>query len=194
MAKKLPFIVQPRRESRKIQIGSAESGVIEIEQRGYLTVSEKFYVNQITSDDKTLGLMVALANKISKETKRTNQESYDVIAKYLQGTADKKDAMLIDEKFSGDLQAITAEITRVAATRELAQVTVLMRSRVDDDWSTEDTFELHPDLLSGIAELYQKEEAREYPEVDDSTPEEGPAESEYEAALGKSEADQTPTS
>jgi len=186
MAKKLPFVVQPRRSGRKIQVGTDESGIIEIEQRGYLTVSEKYYVNQITSNDKTLSLMVALANKISKESKRSNKESYEVISKYLQGEADKKDSEMMESKFTEELQEITAEISRVAATRELAQVTVLMRSRVDDDWTTEDTFEMHPDLLGAISELYQKEEAKEYPELEESITQDA-----YEEAVGKSEADQT---
>jgi len=188
MAKTLPFVVQPRRTGRKIQVGTEESGIIEIEQRGYLTVSEKFYVNQISSNDKTLSLMVGLANKVSKESKRNNKESYDVISKYLQGQATAKDSEMMETKFSEELQEITGEITRVAATRELAQVTVLMRSRVDEDWTTEDTFELHPDLLSGIAELYQREEAKEYPEIEEPVTQDA-----YEEAVGKSEADQTTT-
>lgn len=187
MAKPLPFVVQPRRASRLIKIGSEESGILEIEKRGYLSVSEKFYVSQVTGDDKTLPLMIGLANKIGKETKKTNRECYDVIAKYLQGEANAKDSEMIEEKFADELQEITTEISRAAATRELACATVLMRSRVDDDWTTEDTFELHPDILAALAELYQKEEAKEYPEAEEPTAEQ--EQDAYEEALGKSKED-----
>lgn len=187
MAKALPFVVQPRRASRIIRIGSEDSGIMEIEQRGYLTVSEKFYVSQVTGDDKTLPLMIGLANKVGKITKKTNRESYELIAAYLQGESSAKDSELMESKFSEELQEITAEISRSTSTRELAQATVMMQSRIDEDWKTEDTFELHPDLLAALANLYQSEEAKEYPETEDVGAEQ--SQDAYEEALGKSEKD-----
>lgn len=165
MAKTLPFVVQPRRDPIKIEIGSDESGKIEIERRGYLTVAERFYVNQVVSSDRTMGIMVSLANKIAKKVKKTPGESYTLIGDYLQGKTTPSDTKAIDENFSEEIQDLTSEMTRVASTRELAQATVIMQSRIDDEWTTQDTLALHPDLLSGLVELYNAEDSREFPEA-----------------------------
>ena len=43
----LPFVVEPRRKPIVERVGNEESGVIEIERRGYLTTGEKTFVQQV---------------------------------------------------------------------------------------------------------------------------------------------------
>ena len=56
MAKKkgLPFVVQPRLAPVIEQVGNEESGIFEIERRGYLTVAEKAMVQQATQGDESV--------------------------------------------------------------------------------------------------------------------------------------------
>lgn len=184
MAKSLPFVVQPRRQPIPVRIGTENSGMIEIEARGYLTVAEKYYVQQVLSGDKTLPLMLGLSNKIAKKFKKDTKEGYTILSNYLQNTCPESQRSVIDENFELEIQELTAEVARMSSMREVAQATIMMRSRIDPDWTSDDTMELDTDLITGLVELYNKEEAKEYPEaeVKEKNPEE-----EYEKAMGKSQ-------
>ena len=55
MAVKIPFVVQPNLKPVKEQVGTETSGKIEIERRGYVTVSEKAFVQAATEGDDSQG-------------------------------------------------------------------------------------------------------------------------------------------
>lgn len=190
MAKTLPFVVHPRRKPVKVQIGNEDCGILEIEARGYLTVAEKFYVSQVINGDQSVSLMLSLSHKIAKKFKKDTQEGYKILTDYLQSRGTEAQREIIEQNFQEEINDLTGEITRVASMRELAQATVLMRSRIDEEWSTDDTLELDSDLIQGLVDLYVKEELREYPE---SEGEKLTVEQEYEIAAGKPQ-EETPTS
>ena len=184
MAKTLPFVVQPRRQPVMVRVGTENSGIIEIEARGYLTVAEKYYVQQVLSSDKTLPLMLGLSNKIAKKFKKDTKEGYTILSTYLQNTCPESQRSVIDDNFELEVQELTGEVARMSSMREIAQATIMMRSRIDPDWTSDDTMDLDSDLITGLVDLYNKEEAKEYPEAETkaSTPGE-----EYEQAMGKSQ-------
>lgn len=189
MAKTLPFVVQPRRKPTKVQIGSEDCGILEIEARGYLTVAEKFYVSQVVNGDRSVSLMLGLSNKIAKKFKKDPQDGYKILTDFLQNKGTEDQRKIIEDNFQEEINDLTGEITRVASMRELAQATVLMRSRIDEEWTTDDTMELDSELIQGLVDLYVKEELREYPETEDKAP---TVEQEYEMAVGKPQ-EETPT-
>lgn len=182
MAKTLPFVVQPRRKPIKVRIGSEDCGVLEIEARGHLTVAEKFYVNQIINGDKTVSLMIGLSNKIAKRLKRDQKDGYKILTDYLQNNSSNAHRDIIDEDFGSEVQELTGEITRISSMRELAQATIMMRSRVDPDWETDDTLELDTELIDALVKFYNEEERKEFPEIEESTT---TVDDEYEVAVGK---------
>lgn len=188
MAKTLPFVVQPRRKPVKVRIGSEDCGILEIEARGHLTVAEKFYVSQIVNGDKTVSLMIGLSNKIAKRLKKDQKDGYTILTDYLQNRSSVAHRDIIDEEFGDEIQELTGEITRISSLRELAQATIMMRSRIDPDWSTDDTLELDTELIEALVKLYNEEERKEFPETEDK---EITVDDEYEAAVGKLP-DQTP--
>lgn len=188
MTKTLPFVVQPRRKPIKVRIGSEDCGVLEIEARGHLTVAEKFYVNQIVNGDKTVSLMIGLSNKIAKRLKKDAKEGYKILSDYLQNNGSNAHRDIIDDEFSAEIQELTSEITRISSMRELAQATIMMRSRIDPDWETDDTLELDTELIDALVKFYNDEERKEFPELGESST---TIEDEYELAVGKP-LDQTP--
>jgi hypothetical protein len=182
MAKDLPFVVKPRRKPVKIQIGNENCGILEIEARGYLTVAEKFYVSQVLNGDRSVALMLSLSNKLAKRFKKDQQEGYLILTDYMQNKSSESYNKIIQEEFQEQVEEVMSEITRISSMRELAQATVMMRSRIDEDWTTDDTLELDSELIEALVQLYNKEESREYPEA---TGETVTNEQEYEIAVGK---------
>jgi hypothetical protein len=59
--KTLPFVVQPKRKFTKVKIGTEQAGVLEIERRGYLTVSEKAFVDGVMQGTDGIAAIVNLA-------------------------------------------------------------------------------------------------------------------------------------
>lgn len=175
----LPFVVQPKKNSEKVLVGNEEVGIIEIERKGYLTVAEKSFVESITQGSEGVSSMVFLANKVAANHKTTPEKAYVAITSAMSGEANTKLASLIVEKYPEDLASVTAKLTESMQRRQIAAATVLLKTRVSDEWTIEDTMELDPELLAGIAELYDKEEQR-LP-VDKKT-----AEEEAEEVVGKS--------
>ena len=76
MARKkgLPFVVQPRLKPVIERIGSEESGVFEIERRGYLSVAEKAIAQQASGGDDSVRQLYVLAGRIARETGRQQAE------------------------------------------------------------------------------------------------------------------------
>ena len=69
MAKKkgLPFVVQPRLQPIVEQVGTEESGIIEIERRGYLSVAEKAIAQQAVGGDDSVRKMYVLGGRIARD-------------------------------------------------------------------------------------------------------------------------------
>ena len=152
MARKkgLPFVVQPRLKPVLDKVGTEESGIIEIERKGYLTVAEKSIVQGVSSGDDSVRQMFTLAGRIGQETGR---QQGDVV----------KD--LVVSPVPEYLKPYQEEISKCLITmvefqdRTLViQATALLICRIDDTWTVEQTMELHPDLISALGRLYLDEE------------------------------------
>jgi predicted HNH restriction endonuclease len=149
---KLPFVVQPKAEKFIDVIGTEESGKIEIERRGYLTVSEKAIVQGSISGDPTMSDLYRLGSKIAKEKKK---KAGNVVKDMMQA---ERPAYMAD--YEGE---ITDRLMALIAFQEkltIVQATAVLMSRVDANWTVEQTFELHPDLVQSLAEFYSQEESR----------------------------------
>ncbi len=150
--KVLPFVVQPRLQPIMERIGNEESGIIEIRRQGYLSVSEKTIVDQVSADLSDQSEMIAAVKKIADSEGRPISE----IFAELQGSNDNK----LLEKYA--LEIATA--TNSAKTQEdkirVVSATALLICRVDSRWGVEDTMELHPDIVDGLALLYKEEDSR----------------------------------
>lgn len=156
----LPFVVQPKKNTEKVLVGNEEVGIIEIERKGYLTVAEKSFVESITQGSDGVSSMVLFANKIAAAHKTSPEKAYVAITSAMSGDASTKLASLIIDTYPEELAGVTAKLTESMQRRQIAAVTILLKTRVSDEWTIEDTMTLDPELLAGIAEVYDKEEQR----------------------------------
>jgi len=157
MAKKkqrtLPFVVQPRLKPIIERVGSEESGQIEIERRGYLSVAEKAWTQALEAEDTTQGRLHRLALKIAAELDMEPKEALDLVA-----SSQLQDPRLAE--YHEELMETMAAMQQFAERRKLVAATCLLVNRVDPTWEVDDTMRLHLDLLDGLHLLYIEEEAR----------------------------------
>lgn len=158
--KALPFVVQPRYEPIVEKIGTEESGIIEIQRRGYLTVAEKAMVQGGVGDDEVMRNLVGLAAKIQRKVGKSQQEVIGDLTKeprpdYLQ-------------PWEEEIAAILVQMLAFQERTAIVQATAMCVSRIDAEWTVEETMELHPEILNGLVSLYAEEERRSVAALEDA--------------------------
>jgi hypothetical protein len=157
---KLPFVVQPKLKPIGERIGTDESGVIEIERRGYLTGAEKTFVQQVQQQDGGTLQLVALSRRIAKEKKLALDKAYNVIVTILTGEATGKLAAEIESEYAEDIQRAVNGIAAARSKEDLINAACLLIHRVDPTIDISDVVELHPDLIAGLSALYREEDLK----------------------------------
>ena len=158
--KELPFVVKPKAAFRDVEIGTEESGIIKIQKRGYLTVAEKSFVDGVTQGSDGMTDIVTLAKKAARKHKKTVEEMFTVVMDVISGSIKTKLHSEVDDEFGDELSSVTLALSESVQRRALAAATILLQSRVDNEWEIQDTVNLHPDLLDKLLEFYNEEEAR----------------------------------
>lgn len=153
----LPFVVQPKKNIEKIQIGDDESGVLEIVKKGYLTVAEKSFVDNVMQGSDTVSSIVLLANKISRDKKVSSEKAYLAISRIISSQGSGGLDEIISEEYSTDISSLTGRMAEAMARRNIAAATILIQTRVNHEWSVEDTLGLHPKLVEELVALYEEE-------------------------------------
>ena len=153
MAGKLPFLVEPRREPILEKLGDEESGVIEMKRLGYLTVSEKAFMQQANNNDTTVLEMHRLAARVGRER---GVATADVIKAMSTGQFESD----MFDGFEEELAAVVASMSSLEDRNKLIAVTGMILFRIDAEWGIDDTMALHPDLVDAIYELYLEEDRR----------------------------------
>ena len=157
MAKKkqktLPFVVQPRLKPVMELLGTENSGQIQIERRGYLSVAEKAWVQALEAEDDTQGRLHRLAIKIAAELDMDPAEALDLVVK-----SEMRDPRL--DPYHDELMESMQAMQQFSERRKIAGCTCLLINRVDHSWELEDTLTLHTDIIEDLYVLYLEEEAR----------------------------------
>lgn len=157
---KLPFVVQPRLKPILERIGTEDSGVIEIERRGYLTGAEKTFVQQIQQQDGGTLQLVAISRRVSKDKKIALDKAYSIVVGILTGEATGKLAAEIESDYAEDIQRAVNSIAASRTKEDLVHAACLLIHRVDSDISMSEVVALHPDLIAALSVLYREEEAK----------------------------------
>jgi len=157
----LPFVVQPKKNSEIVKIGNNEIGVVEIERKGYLSVAEKAFVDSVMQGSDGIAHMVFLANRISREKKTSPEKAYMAITEVMQGKVEDKLCDMISNEYGEEIASVTSKMTESLQRRAIAATTVLIQTRVNSDWTIEDTLKLDPEFLNQFGALYDREEQRE---------------------------------
>lgn len=158
----LPFVVQPRRQPIVEQIGTEDSGIIEIERRGYLTTGEKSFVQQVQQSDDGTSELVTLSRRVARRHGLTMDRAYNLILAIISNDlqADPELAAQIEEEFATELTNAVKGLTATQAREELIMAACMLRYRVDPDFQIDDVIKVHPDIIAGLAALYRDEERK----------------------------------
>jgi len=161
--KGLPFVVQPKYSPVVERIGTEESGIIEIERRGYLTVQEKAIMQGAMEGDTTLTDLFMLCREIAQKEGLEAEEVFNDMMAPSQ-----------PEYFEKYSQQISAAITKLGdynQRQRMVAATALLITRIDPYWSAADTVALHPDLIDSLFTLYSEEEKKSTEALQEATKE-----------------------
>lgn len=157
---KLPFVVEPRLKPIVELVGSEESGKIEIERRGYLSAGERAFVGSSMASSDTASSIISIVRQIAKQYKMDMQECYGMITNILTVGAEGEQATEIAAKYQEELTAITNAMIAQEQRAEVVKAYCMLLYRIDATMTAEDAMALHPDLLAGLAALYNDEERK----------------------------------
>lgn len=161
----LPFVVQPKRKPILERIGSEESGIIEIERRGYLTTGERSFVQQVQQTDNGTTEIVTLSRRVSRAYGLGMDKAYNLVLQVISGSSakDEEQSEIIDKIESEFTEEVTAVIQGLASSstrEELFYAACMIKYRIDPDFDISQILSVHPDLIAELATLYRDEERR----------------------------------
>lgn len=160
----LPFVVQPRRKPIIERIGSEDSGIIEIERRGYLTTGEKSFVQQVQQVDGGANEIITLSRRVARQYGMGMEKAYKLVLAIISGaTGEPEDAEVIGRieiELAEELTAVVRGMATAQAREELVHAACLIRYRIDQDFEISQISEVHPDIISGLSKLYREEELK----------------------------------
>lgn len=159
----LPFVVQPRRQPILEQIGTEESGIIQIERRGYLTSGEKAFVQQVQQFDSGTTEIIALSRRVARTFTLGLDKAYSIIIGVISSNTDSGDleiASKVEEEFPSELADIIRSLSANQVREDLIFACCMLRYRVDTEFRIDQIHQIHPDLIAALSALYREEEAR----------------------------------
>jgi len=157
----LPFVVQPKKNTETVRLGNEEIGVIEIKRKGYLSVAEKTFVDNVMQGSDGVAALVQLANKISREREVSPEKAYIAITEVMGGLATEGLEQEVAVEYATEIAEISTRMTEAIQRRAIAATTVLIQTRINHEWTVQDTLTLDPELLTEFTALYDREEQRE---------------------------------
>lgn len=157
----LPFVVQPKKNIEKIKVGNDEVGIFEIERKGYLSVAEKSFVENVTQGSDGVAVLVRLANRVGMDNKISAEKAYMAITDVMSGKTDTELGAKIADKYGEDIAIATARMAESIQRRQIAAATILIQTRINHEWTIQDTMDLDPLIVDELSVLYDREEKRE---------------------------------
>ena len=158
----LPFITPPAPTSKR-RIGNQQSGVVEVEVRGGLTVGESAVIAELQSNEESSFTKGAqIADAIAKAENISLVEAFQLIQDSVVGNQMEPRAQELRVKHSAQIEEV-AKVYAAAGERTMrATVTAMIRCRLDQpSWTLEQTSDLPRALFQGLWDLAQDEIAAE---------------------------------
>ena len=82
----------------------------------------------------------------------------------MQGETEDKFAARIKAEYPSEVSELMSTFVESLNKRGIAAATILIQSRIDHDWTVEDTLEQHPDMIEAFNSFYSEEEAGYIPD------------------------------
>jgi hypothetical protein len=158
---RLPFVVEPRRQPIIERIGSEDSGIIEIERRGYLTTGEKAFVQQVQQVAGGTSEIITLSRRIARKHKLSIDRAYGLVMALLSGEQQDDELLLdIEDEFAEELASVIKGLSADQTREDLVYAACMLRYRVDPDFEIGEVGKIHPDIIAGLVALYRDEESK----------------------------------
>lgn len=157
---KLPFVVAPKIQSKLVNLGDENVGVVEIEKRGYLSVAEKSFVDSVMQNSDSISGIVRLASEVGRKRKITTEKAYLLLISAIDGTGTGAAVNAIHNDYGQELAVIQAQMAESVQRKAIAATTVLIQTRINPEWDIEDTMTLQPELLAEFSRFYDSEEQK----------------------------------
>jgi hypothetical protein len=161
---RLPFVVEPKRKPIIERIGTEESGLVEIERYGYLTTGEKSFVQQVQQFDNGSTEIITVSRLVARKFALGMDRAYQLVVAIISGSQVKQEDQelvnQIEEEFADHLTGVIKGLTAGQAREELVFAACLIRYRIDPSFEVDQVSKVHPDIITGLANLYREEEAR----------------------------------
>lgn len=157
---KLPFVVEPRLKPVLDRVGNEDIGIFEIERRGYLSVQERNFVQQVEKSDDGTSAVIKLSRKISARFGIGLERAYSMaIASVSVADVDERDELqnLVDEEFADEISEMITSLSQMQAKSEMVQALCMLIHRIDADITPNDLKEIHPELISELSKFYVDE-------------------------------------
>ena len=119
----LPFVVQPVRKTVVERIGTEETGILEVERKGYLTTGEMAFVQQQASTDDSTEKLLALVQKVALKFKIDTQKAYEYTTAAATGRdADEAVVRKIPVAFPQELSDVVQALMGAAARKRVSSL------------------------------------------------------------------------
>lgn len=166
---RLSFVVQPRFEPLLEQIGSEAGGYIEIERRGYLSAGEMAFATANGALDAGVSGIIAFARKVASHYKIDLKRAYEIVVASMGGIDEPtEDAYDLDEVFGGEVAELMEDLLRQESVKAQIKALCLITYRIDSEYDVLELSEIHPDIVSGLATLFDEEEAKSVSKLNDT--------------------------
>lgn len=161
----LPFLKPPAPPTKRL-IGNEQSGVLEVEVRGGLTVGESATIGELLADEQSSFVRGAeIADAIAKEEEISLTEAFSIMEDAMAGRQLEPAADAIRIRHAARIDEVAKVYARVGQLNYEAMVTALIRYRCNrPQWSMDDTRGMHKVLFNGFLKLAQDEQdAEDFP-------------------------------
>lgn len=177
----LPFVTPPA-ATRTRRIGDARCGILEVEERGGLTVAEDDAIAELLAEGESAFVEAAKAADAIATAEGSRQEqapgpeavegsqagqlsiveAFEIIKKAISGETLEPAAEAIRLRHAETIQQVAAVFARSGQRNMEAGVTAIIRSRLKrPTWGLEDTRTLDRVLFRGLNQLVLDEQAAE---------------------------------
>ena len=158
----LPFVVPPA-AVKTVRIGTAATGILEVEVRGGLTVAEAAEINTLQADEESSFAKGAqIAEAIAQAEGITLVEAFQLIQDVVVGNQLEPAGEALRVKHGRRIEEVARVYAAAGEKTMRATVTAIIRCRLNQpEWSMEETAALPRALFQGLWELAQEEIAAE---------------------------------
>lgn len=185
---KLPFVVQPRRQPILEQLGTEETGILEIKRFGYLTVGEKSFVQQVQQLDGGTSQIITVSRQVARKFALGMDQAYSLVLQIISGSTpqlvDDLDPTLttqertalhdqnakalkqldlinqIEQEFAEDLTRAVREMSAGQVREKIVHACCLLKYRINADITIDEVEKVHPDLIDALDALFRDEERK----------------------------------